>query len=344
MSTILVSGSAGFIAGYLVQELLDQGHHVIGIDNFSKYGRVEKSYDRNPRYELVEANAKDVEVLSALAMRSDYFVAGAAMIGGISYFHAYAYDLLAENERILASSFDAAIKAFQKGSLKKIIVISSSMVFENSDRFPSSEKDLPTIPPPTSTYGFQKLASEYFARGAWEQHRLPFTIVRPFNCIGIGEKRALGGEKVPSGNILLAMSHVVPDLIQKVAKGQDPLHILGDGSQLRCYTYGGDLAEGIVRSIFHPAAINEDFNLSTRETTTVLELAQLIWDKVRERQGRPAAFRTISDAPFPHDVARRIPDTSKAKEILGFEATTSLSTVLDEVIPWIENEIEAGGI
>ncbi len=344
MSTILVTGSAGFISGYLVQELLEQGHRVIGIDNFSKYGRVEKSYDGNPRYELVEGDVKDIAMLTRLAMRADYVVAGAAMIGGISYFHAYAYDLLAENERILASTFDAAIRAFTNASLQKIVVISSSMVFENTDRFPTAEEDLTRIPPPTSTYGFQKLASEYFARGAWEQYRLPFTIVRPFNCVGVGEKRALGGSEVPSGNIRLAMSHVVPDLVQKVAKGQDPLHILGDGSQVRCYTYGGDLAKGIVRAIFDPAARNEDFNLSTRETTTVMELARLIWEKVHARRGTSLPFRTVSDPPFPHDVPRRIPDTSKAERMLGFEAATPLAAVLDEVIPWIEKEIEAGGI
>ena len=73
---------------------------------------------------------------------------------------------------------------------------------------------------------------------------MPYTIVRPFNCVGIGERRALGDTEVMSGNVKLAMSHVVPDLVQKVLKGQDPLHILGDGSQVRHYTYGGDLATG----------------------------------------------------------------------------------------------------
>ena len=73
------------------------------------------------------------------------------------------------------------------------------------------------------------------------------------------------------------MSHVVPDLVQKVLKGQDPLHILGDGNQVRHYTYGGDLARGIVDTLEHPEALNEDFNLSTAESTTVLELAELIW-------------------------------------------------------------------
>ena len=70
--------------------------------------------------------------------------------------------------------------------------------------------------------------------------------MRPFNCVGIGESRALGDVEIESGNVKLAMSHVVPDLVQKVLKGQDPLHILGDGDQVRHYTYGGDLARGIV--------------------------------------------------------------------------------------------------
>lgn len=154
-------------------------------------------------------------------------------------FHEFAYDLLAENDRIVASTFDAAIFAFKRHHLKKIIVLSSSMVFESSSVFPTPESDLPNCPPPMSTYGFQKLACEYYAKGAFEQHKLPFTIVRPFNCVGVGEKRALCDHDVMSGNIKLAMSHVVPDLMQKVLKGQDPLRILGAGNQVRHYTYGG---------------------------------------------------------------------------------------------------------
>src|SRR5262249_45459170 len=110
MSTIVVSGSARFIGGYLVQELLARGHQVIGIDNHSKYGPVARSYDDHPRYSLVEGDARDVDLMTGLLLDADHFIAGAAMIGGISYFHAYAYDLLATNERIMAASCDAAIK------------------------------------------------------------------------------------------------------------------------------------------------------------------------------------------------------------------------------------------
>jgi UDP-glucose 4-epimerase len=215
------------------------------------------------------------------------------------------------------------------------------MVFESADSWPSYEGQQREVPPPKSSYGFQKLAVEYFAQAAWDQYRLPFTIVRPFNCVGIGEGRALGDVEVLSGNVKLAMSHVVPDLVQKVLKGQDPLHILGDGSQIRHYTYGGDLAKGIVTAMEHPAALNQDFNLSTATSTTVLELAELIWRKIK---GAGEPFRYVSDDPFEHDVQRRIPATDKAREVLGFEATTGLDDILDEVIPWIEKAVADGAI
>jgi nucleoside-diphosphate-sugar epimerase len=288
---------------------------------------------------LVEGDAKDAALLRDLAADCDQVVAAAAMIGGISYFHEFAYDLLAENERILAATFDAAIAAHRDGHLERIIVMSSSMVYESATIFPTPEGAQLTSPPPVSTYGFQKLASEYFAKGAWEQFKLPYTIVRPFNCVGIGERRALRDTDVMSGNVKLALSHVVPDLVLKVLKGQDPLHILGDGSQVRHYTYGGDLAHGIRLAMESDALVNDDVNLSTAASTTVLELASTIWRKIN---GPDREFRYVSDPPFEHDVQMRVPDVRKARELLGFEATTTLDEMLDEVIPWIRGEVEAG--
>lgn len=336
---ILVTGSVGFINGYLVQELLDAGHSVVGLDNYSKYGKVEKSYDSHPAYRFVTGDAKDRALLDELLENCDHFVAAAAMIGGISYFHELPYDLLVENERITAAAFDAAIRAHKYARLRKITVVSSSMVFENTGEFPTPEGAQRRSPPPSSTYGFQKLATEYFAQGAWEQYKLPYTIARPFNCVGVGERRALMDRDIMSGNVKLAMSHVVPDLAQKILKGQDPLHILGAGTQVRHYTYGGDLAYGIRRCIECPAAENEDFNLSTPTRTTTLELAKMIWQKIH---GDSKPFRYVSDPPFEYDVQERSPDTTKARKLLGFEAKTTLDEILEEVIPWIEEQISLG--
>ncbi len=341
MNRVLVTGSAGFIGGYIVEELLERGYEVVGIDNLSKYGPITKSYDDHPRYRLILGDVKDTEMLTRELEECDHFIAGAALIGGISYFHTYAYDLIAENERIIASCCDAAIAAQRKGRLQKVTYMSSSMVFEGTDQWPSYEGQELDVPPPLSSYGFQKLAVEYFARSAHQQYGLPYTIVRPFNCVGIGESRALGDEQILSGNVKLAMSHVVPDLVQKVVKGQSPLHILGDGSQIRHYTYGADLARGIVMAMEHPDALNNDFNLSTAESTSVLDLAEMIWHKIN---GADVAFQYVCDTPFEHDVQRRVPSTEKAKSVLGFEATTSLSDMLDIVIPWITEAVRDGRI
>jgi nucleoside-diphosphate-sugar epimerase len=337
---VLVTGAAGFIAGYLVQELLGAGHEVVGLDNLTKYGPVERGFDQHPRYRSVRGDAKDTDLLRELLADCDHFVAGAAIIGGIAHFHVLAYDLLAENERITAAAFDAAIWAHRHAKLQKITVMSSSMVYESTSVYPTPEGEQRLCPPPKSTYGFQKLATEFFAQGAHEQYGLPYTIVRPFNCIGIGEKRAATDKEVMSGNIRLAMSHVVPDLVQKVLKGQDPLHILGDGNQVRHYTYGGDLARGIRLAIESPNATNEDFNLSSDVSTTVRELAELIWRKIKG----DAPLRIASDDPFSHDVRRRVPAVEKARRLLGFAATTTLSEALDEIIPWVQKQIEVGGI
>ncbi|CAE7256234.1 Uxs1 [Symbiodinium microadriaticum] len=288
---------------------------------------------KHPKFHFITGDAKDVELLRKVVFdnKIEIFVAAAAIIGGISMFHKLAYFLLAENERITCAAFDVCVEARKAGFLEKVAA---------GPRLRQS------------TYGFQKLACEYFAKGAWEQHQLPYTIIRPaaveqqaklaeptpdafavkskrkeegpFNAVGIGEQRATTDSEVLSGNVKLAMSHVVPDLVQKILKGQKPLHILGAGNQKRHYTYAGDLARGIVKCIMHPKSRNE-----------VLELAEIIWKKLK---GPDEPFEFVSDEPFQHDVQMRVPCVEKAKAVLDIECTTPLETALDEVIPWIEEQ------
>lgn len=338
MSTVLITGASGFLGGYIVPELLSRGHTVIGLDNYSKYGRVRRGHDDDPNYRLVEGDAADAALVRELLEGCDHFIAGAAMIGGIPYLHTFPYDLFATNERITIAACDAAIDAYRDSSLRKITVISSSLVFERTDHWPSVEGDELQIPPPLTSYGFQKLGVEVFAKAAHEQYGLPYTIVRPFNCVGMGELRAQHETEVESGTISLAMSHVVPDLVKKVLMGQDPLHLLGDGAQQRPFTYAGDFARGTVTAMEHPAALNEDFNISTPTVSTVLELAAAVWRRVHGDE----PLRVESDESMRYDVQKRIPSVDKARDLLGFEATTSLEEMLDEVIPWIQDALDRG--
>ena len=321
MKKILLTGSQGFIGSYICNELLNNGYKVIGIDNYQKYGKISRPHDNHPNFKLYIMDVLSSDFLKIVdEEQPNMIIAGAAMIGGISYFHKFAYDLLATNERILAQTFDAAIKGYKTGYLERIIVLSSSMVFEETSIYPTPEEEVKKCPPPSSTYGFQKLASEYFAKGAYEQYGLPYSIIRPFNCVGIGEEESISEHEITSGNVKLMLSHVLPDLINKVLKGQDPLHILGEGNQIRCYTNGKDLARGIRMVMESDKAINEDFNISTPQATSVLKLAEIIWRTINPDK----EFRLVNDEPFEYDVQKRIPDVTKAKEILGFEAEISL--------------------
>jgi len=337
MVKVLVTGSHGFIGSYICQDLLDNGYGVIGIDNFSKYGKVKKAFDSHPNFSFIETDAMHIDELSDNFIDVDYIIAGAAMIGGISYFHKYAYDLLSTNERITASTFDLALKLWNNESarLKKIITLSSSMVFESTTKYPTPESEVEKCPPPLSTYGFQKLSTEYFCKGAYEQYGLPYTIIRPFNCVGVGEDEALGADEVTQGNIKMLMSHVLPDLIYKALhlRSTDPLPLLGNGEQIRHYTDGKDIARGIRFALESKNALNNDFNISSPRRTTVMELAKIVWSKIHGQELRRQQIKF--EKPFTYDVQIRSPDVSKAKELLGFETTVELEESVDEVITWM---------
>ena len=332
MKKVLVTGSEGFIGGYIVKELIDKNYYVIGIDNLSKYGQIIRNHSDSEFYEFHNGDVKDKELLKELMQQCDYLIAGAAMIGGISYFHEFEYDLLSENEKIISTTVDVAIEVFKEfKKLKRVVYLSSSMVFESSNIYPTKESDLQLIPPPISSYGFQKLAVEYFAKSAFSQYGLEYSIARPFNCVGIGEVKSTTNKSISENSKKLALSHVVPDLILKSLNYDSNLEILGKGNQIRHYTYGEDLAEGVVTLLEHMNAKNDDFNLSTSVSTSVLELADIIFSKINP--GIKPNYKFVD--PFTYDVQKRIPSTEKAKTLLGFEAKTSLSDMLDIVIPWV---------
>jgi nucleoside-diphosphate-sugar epimerase len=332
---VLVTGSQGFIGSFVCSELLENGYQVLGIDDYSKYGYIKRNHDDHPNFEFKTSDlSKDNFVLGDSLNEFDpsILINLAAKIGGISYFHQFAYDLIAANERITSNTFDASICSHMRKGLERIIVLSSSMVYESATRFPVKEEDVDIFPPPRSSYGFQKLATEYFAKAAFDQYGLPYTIIRPFNCVGVGEDKSISCSDTTSGNIKLTLSHVLPDLIHKLLNGQNPLHILGDGKQIRCYTHGKDIARGIRLAMESDKAVNEAFNISIGTQTTVLELAELVWSKIRKDK-----FEFVSDPPFKHDVRERIPDVSKAENVLGFKAEISLEQSVDEVIAYLSS-------
>lgn len=329
---ILVTGAKGFVAGYLIEKLLDDGYEVVGLDNLSKYGEVTKTYDDHPKYTFYKGDAKDVNLLKKLLEDCDHFVNLAAMIGGVSFFHDFAFDLLLENDRINLASFEAGIWAYKNKKLKKITVISTSMVFDNCVNKPSKEGEELISPIAGSSYAFHKLGVEMYARTAFEQYGLPYTILRFANVYGVGEKTP---NFYKNENRILAKSHVIPDLVEKILFGQYPLKLLGNGYQIRQYIHGSDVANGILLTLTNEKSINNDFNLADEREVTVLDLARLIFHKIKPDK----EFIYTCVPSYLYDAQVRTVSTIKAKEILNFKTKVCLEDGLDEVIRWTSGSV-----
>jgi nucleoside-diphosphate-sugar epimerase len=218
-------------------------------------------------------------------------------------------------------TFEAAVRH----RMNRVVYVSSSMVFESATRFPSKESDLAEIPPPVSAYGFSKLSGEWYCRAFADQFDQKYTICRPFNAYGINE---FPGEEV-------GYAHVIPDLAKKVLSGQDPIEILGDGEQTRCFTHVSDIARGVIMALESDRAINDDFNISSPEETRIVDLARRIFDLCET--GREFAWKPMPG--FTYDIRRRIPDTAKASEVLGYTAEVDLNDGLGEVISWLRQTL-----
>lgn len=330
--TAVVTGAEGFLMSFLVSELLANGWRVIGVDSGERYGGMARAFHEHPAYERVTADAGLREVLDPLVRGCEVLVAGAAKVGGVGYFHRYPYDIIAVNERLTLAAVESALAAAASGRLRRLVYVSSSMVYENVPRMPLVEGDERRYPPPTTSYGFQKLAAERIVAAAGEQYALPYTIIRPFNCIGIGEipetllRSAVEGDSAWE----FAFAHVVPDLIFKAMTRPGPLEILGDGAQVRHFTHGRDLAEGIRLAMSAECALGQTYNIATAESTSIIGLAEKIWRRIRGSE--PFEWRSVPG--YPHDVQLRIPSVDKAARELNWRARISLDQALDEWVNW----------
>lgn len=314
---IIVTGGCGFIGREVVAQLVARGDDVTVVDDLSK-----PESAAPPGAKLIRQDLTDEKGTHAVFAGFKKCVHLAAKIGGIGYFHRHPATILAENDKIYSSVFYACARH----KYERIVYISSSMVFEKALRFPSAEGDLASTPVPVSAYGFSKLSGEWYCQAFKDEFGLDYSIVRPFNAYGVNEAP---GEEVGE-------AHVIPDLAKKILQGQDPLEILGDGEQTRCFTHVSDIARGALAVLDSPKAVNQDFNISSPEELRVLDLAQMIYELIK---GKGQKVRIKHVPSFKHDVKRRVPSVEKAKSILGFEARVKLADKLPEVVEYVRGRV-----
>jgi UDP-glucose 4-epimerase len=320
VTRVLVTGGAGTIGSAVVRRLLRDGEWEVRVSD----QRPTSSW-MEERCSLHRGDLRDVAEARAAVSGCSYVIHLAAIVGGIANFHKLPHTLLEVNNGLYNSVFRAALDE----EVERLVYVSSSMVFENATVFPTPEEHVRECPAPWSAYGFSKLAGEVYCRALHDEHGLPYAICRPFNAYGPGE--------LPDAEPGIA--HAVPDLIKKVLSGQRPLEIFGSGAQTRTLTHVDDVADGIVTAMAHPAAENEDFNISASDERTVAEIARLIWEAC-DRD--PAEFELRHLPSFEVDVQRRWPSVEKARRLLGWEARIELGDGIRSTVEWLrEREFAA---
>jgi nucleoside-diphosphate-sugar epimerase len=313
--SVLVTGGAGTIGAATVRRLLRDGIPVRVADLRPAPAWMREAAD------IHVGDLRDVEEARRALEGCDRVVHLAAIVGGIANFHKLPYTLLEMNTGLYNALFRAAIEH----QLERFVYVSSSMVFERAEEFPTREEYLDRCPTPRSAYGFSKLAGEYWCHAAADEFGLRYSIVRPFNAYGPGE---MPGDEP-------GIAHIVPDLIERALRRERPFPIFGSGEQTRTLTHVDDIADGIATALTHDAAVGEDFNVSASDELTVREITQVVW----EACGNDAAGLELEHLPsFEVDVQRRWPSTDKARELLGWEARIGVREGIADTVEWFRRE------
>jgi nucleoside-diphosphate-sugar epimerase len=318
VSRVLVTGGAGTIGGAVVKRLLADPDWDVRVADQRKA----PEWIRQAA-EVVTTDLRSPEAAARATAGCSHVIHLAAIVGGIGNFHKLPYTLLEMNTGLYNGVFRGALDS----GVERLVYVSSSMVFERATEYPTTEEHIAHTPIPRSAYGFSKLAGEVYCRALHDEFGVPFTICRPFNAYGPGE--------MPDDEPGIA--HMVPDLIKKVLAGQRPLQIFGSGEQTRTITHIDDIADGLVTAMAHPAAENEDFNISAGDELTVAEIARIVW----EACGRaPEEFALEHLPSFEVDVQRRWPSVEKAHRLLGWRARIGPREGIEATAEWLRGVVE----
>lgn len=291
--TIIITGGSGYVGEELIFQLLKKGYKVANIDK--------KKPTVNNKATFYKHNLLNPTGLAKLLKNGDICIHLAAEVGGVSFANKYPAKIISNNSLIDINIINAAKNA----GIKKIIYISTSIVYEKSNNFPLKENQTDSLPSPDLSYGFEKLFGENLCKAAEREYGLKFSICRLFNVYGIGSN----GIGDPNG-------HVIPDLITKVKKSKEKIELWGGKGITRSFTHVSDIASGIIAVMESKKAENQIFNIGNSKEYSLEEIIKILW-KLMKKKGvvkfkyKPTKFQ---------DVKRSFADTGKAKKLLNWDA------------------------
>ncbi len=319
---ILITGSEGSLAQMVIPEFQKAGHEIVGADNFARYG--DTTRERN--YEFMRTDLTDTQSVKDLAQKYNFdaIFHAAALVYGVVGFHQKPADIIVDNNLMTMN-----LLKYTSGNIGRFIYLSSSMVYERCTTVPHKEEDADLSVVMSTSYGLSKYIGERVVKSFHEQYGTEYVIWRPFNIITPFESPEEEG-----------VSHVFSDMIRKIIiEQQNPLRIIGDGEQVRCFTNIFDVAEVIAKYSLHEKAANQSFNVANHEPVTIKQLVELIVQIGKEKRCLPDDYKLQYEhlPAFPDDVRRRIPDTSRMEKTFDWRAKTR---VRDSLMQCIERQLQ----
>jgi nucleoside-diphosphate-sugar epimerase len=312
---IAVGGGCGFLGSYLVPVLVGRGARVTVVDNLQN-GTVEALAGVRDAVRFVEGDLADRATCDAVLAGQDVFVNLAARASGVGFSRAHHGEMLVDNLLCGLVPLDAARRA----GVGSVVVTSTSCVYPDDAPVPTPELDAFTGWPErvNEGYGWAKRIQELAAHYYEAEHRLPVTIVRPFN---------LYGANYPWRSVETA--HVIPSLVKRILDGEDPVVVWGTGEQRRNFLHGRDAAELVARII--ESGARGTVNLGYEEDVRIADLVALICEVTRRRP------RIVFDTSKPDGQARKSADASRLREITGgYVPRVALRQGIEEMVDWYE--------
>jgi UDP-glucose 4-epimerase len=305
---VVVTGGAGFIGSHVVDRLVEIGADVTVLDDLSVGTRENLACALQTGIELVVGDVRDRELL-------DRTLTGSALV-----IHMACDNLRASlanpihTHEVNASGTLIACLAACACGVRRFAYVSSSEAYGSARTVPMAE-DHPLEP--TTAYGASKAAGELYAFACLRTYGLPVVVIRPFNSYGPREHA--------SGN----SGEVIPKFATRLLAGFPPV-IFGDGTQMRDFTWVEDTAVGIVSAAMCDRLVGDAVNIAYGQGVAIAEVAKVLSQAV----GGPAQ-QPIFAEPRPGDVNRHWADTTRARDILGFQATVPLADGLRRYVEWL---------